>query len=116
MLDMRSLIKFILAGLKESNKFFLKEFGQGSRTEIGSTKSLGFGEHMYQYYMLIYGNIIFTWDLSERIKKDTLNIEADRENLFKILTLLKDKGNWDIKNKPSSYSIDQLKTKLIDVL
>ena len=66
--------------------------------------------------MLIYGNIIFTWDISERIKEDRLFICNDSNKIFKILTLLKDEGNWDIKNKTSTYSIDQLKTKLIDVL
>lgn len=116
MFDMRSLIKFILAGLKESNKFFLKEYCQGKRSEIGPIKSLGFGEYMYQKYMLIYGNIIFTWDLSERIKEDRLFIYDDYNKIFKILTLLKDKGNWDIKNIHGSISIKSLIDKLIEFL
>ena len=117
MLDMRSFIKFILSGLKESDKsLFLKEYCQGKRMEIGPIKSFGFGEYNYQNYMLIYGNVIFTWNMSECIKKDRLFICIDSDNILKINTILKDKTNWDITNLKSSISIDSLKNKLIQVL
>jgi len=116
MLDMRSFIKFILSGLKESDYLFLKEYCQGKRMEIGPIKSSGFGEYNYQNYMLIYRNVIFTWNMSECIKKDRLFIYIDSDKILKINKILKDKTNWDINDIKSSISIDSLKNKLIEVL
>ena len=88
---------------------YLLRFVQGSRVEYGLRGCSGFGSREYMEHVIVHRGILFCWS-----DRGRFTIGSDWEQLAKVYRMLRAKGMW--QDHHSSWSMDQLRARLIEAL
>jgi len=113
-LDIHSIVNLLINSFpKKEKELLIKEFYQGSRSEIGSYECSGFGCHQYSFNVKLCNGYIFTYSnepCNVIGKKNFIIVNKDDENTYKLIEKLKKLQLWD---SPRSNSIDGWRKILI---